>query len=72
MSWSVCPSCGETIKLAGQPRISQKVTCRYCDESLEIIDVNPIELDWAYYDDDDDEWSIDEDYEDYDDEEWDA
>ncbi len=71
MSLAVCPSCGETIKLTGQPRIGQKITCRYCDESLEVIDVNPIELDWAYYEDEDD-WEDDDDFEDYDDDDsWD-
>lgn len=61
MSVAVCPSCGETIKLVENARIGQRVTCHFCGEALEVVDVNPVELDWAYYEDED--WD-DDDYED--------
>ncbi len=67
MAVAVCPACGETIKLAGQPKIGERITCRYCEEHLEIVDINPIELDWAYYDEE--EWLDEEAGDDYEDEE---
>jgi lysine biosynthesis protein LysW len=36
------------------PRLGQKVICPHCDVELEVISVDPLELDWAY------DWSEDE------------
>jgi lysine biosynthesis protein LysW len=81
MTVAVCPDCGETIDMASHPKIGQRVTCRNCDEILEVVDVNPVELDWAYDDDEkgsgeddwddwDDDWDEDDDWDD-DDDDWD-
>jgi lysine biosynthesis protein LysW len=61
MATAFCPSCDEEIKFAKTPKIGHTLTCPHCGEDLEVIDTNPIELDWAY----DDEFE--DDYEDYDD-----
>lgn len=62
MPIAICPSCGEDIKMRGNSKIGQAVTCPYCDAELEVIDLDPVELDWAY----DEEWEDwDEEEEDY-------
>ncbi len=66
MATAICPSCDKTVTLTGNPKIGQKLTCPSCKTELEVVEVNPVELDWAYeYDDD---WDDDEEW---DDEEWD-
>lgn len=68
MMTAECPSCGVFIQLGGKPRIGQQVVCGACDSELEIVLLDPIELDWVYgdEDEDDDEDEYD-DWEDFDD-----
>jgi lysine biosynthesis protein LysW len=62
------------MRLAEKPKLGEKITCPECGEVLEVVELNPVELDWAFdddeyyddYDDDDD----DDDYDD-DDDDWD-
>ena len=56
--FAICPSCGEDIKLRENLKIGQMVDCPHCETELEVIDLDPVELDWAYYDDDE-EWDED-------------
>lgn len=56
-----CPDCGEDITLRGTIRVGKQVTCPHCEAELEIIEADPVELDWTYDDDDWDEQE-DEDY----------
>ena len=35
------------------PKLGQKVTCPVCGEKLEVFELNPIELDYEFGDDDD-------------------
>ena len=42
-----CPDCGEKIMLKGIIQIGQKVFCRNCEADLEVVDLYPVELDWA-------------------------
>lgn len=59
-----CPSCGEMVYFEKNPTIGQYVTCRFCDEQLEVIELDPVILDWPFVDEDleyeddyaDDEW----------------
>ena len=82
MASAFCPDCGQKIVLGPKPRKGQLISCPHCNADLEIVGINPLELDWALYSDDDDFeddedfleededlWD-DEDFED-DDEEWD-
>jgi alpha-aminoadipate carrier protein LysW len=50
-----CPDCGNNIPLKGALRIGQQVVCPECDAELEVVDTDPVELDWAYDDDFDDQ-----------------
>jgi lysine biosynthesis protein LysW len=52
-----CPACGADIYFRKRPRIDQRVTCRQCASLLEVVELSPIELDWAFEDPlDDEEW----------------
>jgi len=55
MAKTECPSCESLIPVARKPRMGDLVICPVCKEKLEIIWLNPIELDWPM-----------DDYEDYD------
>lgn len=64
-----CPECDTVIRFSKQPELGELVTCQECNAVLEVVDLSPLELDWAYdaYDDDDDSWDDwDEDENDYD------
>lgn len=65
-----CPDCDARITLKS-PQLGQQVICRACGTELEVVDLSPLELDWALdepYDDDDEfEYVDDEEYYDYDD-----
>lgn len=70
MAIAFCPDCEEGVALGPQPRIGQRVTCTHCRTELEVIDLSPLELDWAYEDSDLD-WDDEDEWEDEDEEEWD-
>jgi alpha-aminoadipate carrier protein LysW len=55
---ATCPDCGEKVTLRGEIRLGQEVICPNCDAELEVVETDPVELDWAYddeYDEDEDE-----------------
>jgi lysine biosynthesis protein LysW len=57
MAQGYCPDCDSDIKLGSDPRKGQKVTCPSCGAYLEVVGLSPIELDWAF--DDEDEYEVD-------------
>jgi len=54
-----CPDCDEKIVIQPEPRLGQRLNCPYCDADLEVINVDPLELDWVY-DWSDEEWESEE------------
>ncbi|MCB9420921.1 MAG: hypothetical protein H6667_14030 [Ardenticatenaceae bacterium] len=58
-----CPECDAKINVKS-PKLGQIVTCRVCDTRLEVVDLKPLELDWAFEDDYDDLDDLDFDYDD--------
>jgi lysine biosynthesis protein LysW len=58
-----CPECDGKITLNPHASLGQKLSCPHCDADLEVISLEPLELDWAY------DWSWDDEDEDYDDDE---
>ena len=53
-----CPDCGERIRIGGTIRLGREVVCSNCDAELQIVETDPVELDWAtddYDDEDEDE-----------------
>jgi alpha-aminoadipate carrier protein LysW len=63
-----CPSCGEDVVIPGRPELGQRVVCPSCDSELEVIELEPLELDWPFDEDEDwdDDWDDDWDEEDED------
>jgi alpha-aminoadipate carrier protein LysW len=62
MAVATCPDCGNEISLGPKPKEGQTVTCPDCGADLEVISLDPLELDWAYsdveeeWDTSDDDW----------------
>ncbi len=53
-----CPNCDTAIRFKRRPFRGQMVECPECGDILEVISESPLELDWAYGDDD--EWADDD------------
>lgn len=51
----ICIDCDSRFKIESA-KIGQIITCPECGADLEIINLEPLELDWAYYDDYDEDW----------------
>ena len=61
-----CPECDARITLRKEPELGQRLVCPECDEPLEVVELDPLELDWAYDEDEDeeeawDDWDQDDD-----------
>ena len=72
MSQAACPNCDQVLTFAQTPRMGKKTVCMYCGEDLEIVELNPIILDFDYsgygYDEvseGDDDYDWDDEEEDY-------
>ncbi len=63
-----CPECDSKINVKS-PKLGQIVSCRVCDTRLEVVDLKPLELDWAFEDDFDDldDLDFEDDIEEYED-----
>jgi lysine biosynthesis protein LysW len=53
-----CPNCGDEINLGLNPSEGQQVVCFGCGEHLEVISLDPPELDWMFSDAEPD-WELD-------------
>jgi lysine biosynthesis protein LysW len=72
MSVALCPDCEEGINFGSRVRIGQRLSCPHCGADLEVVELSPIELDWAYEDTDwEDEDESDDDWDDDDEDGWD-
>jgi hypothetical protein len=47
---TVCPLCEELIELGSKLAIKKRIKCLGCKAVLEVISLNPIKLDWLYFD----------------------
>jgi lysine biosynthesis protein LysW len=54
-----CPSCKAKVDLGLRPRLGQRFKCKECHTEVEVVWLDPVELDWPY-DDDDDEFGDDD------------
>lgn len=59
MPYAVCPECEEDIYLRIAPSLGDLVTCPSCETRLEVVGVNPLELDWPWEDEDEEEDEFD-------------
>ncbi|MEW6716910.1 MAG: lysine biosynthesis protein LysW [Chloroflexota bacterium] len=57
-----CPSCGEHVVFHSKPKMGQRSRCTSCDAVLEVVWLDPVELDWPI--DEEDEYYDDEEFED--------
>jgi len=48
MATAFCLDCGYAVNLGSQPVEDQVITCSNCGAQLEVISLDPLELDWAY------------------------
>jgi alpha-aminoadipate carrier protein LysW len=48
MAVTNCLDCGHEIYLGDRPSEGQLIRCQNCGAELEVISVDPLELDWAY------------------------
>ncbi|HMN27931.1 MAG TPA: hypothetical protein PKE45_07225 [Caldilineaceae bacterium] len=55
MATATCIECDEEIAISGRPRLGMKVVCAHCGAQLEVVNLAPLEVDWAYEDDDEDD-----------------
>lgn len=46
MAFTYCVDCGERIYLGRRPWVGQPAFCNRCGADLEVISLNPLELDW--------------------------
>ena len=60
MTAAECISCGAEIGFRTQPKMGMLITCPECDSELEVVWLDPVELDWPF--DDDDEYEEDDEY----------
>ena len=43
-----CPDCRKSIDLGTSPRVGLRLSCLNCHAYLEIINLKPAEVDWAF------------------------
>ena len=47
MAFAYCPECVARLYLGRKPWLGQPVICEHCDADLEVVKLNPPELDWV-------------------------
>jgi lysine biosynthesis protein LysW len=47
MAFAYCPDCAGRIYLGRKPQLGQPAVCDYCDADLEVVGLNPPELEWT-------------------------
>ncbi len=62
-----CPSCGAKVRMQVKPKMGQKTTCLMCKAELEVVWLEPVELDWPYDEDEDALEDLEEEYDEDDD-----
>ena len=67
MNTAECPQCGNEVSLGTQPKLGKLVECKECGAELEVVWLDPLELDWPL---DEDEFEEDEDTDDLEEEEY--
>jgi len=60
-----CPQCGSEVSVGSQPRIGKLVECKGCGAELEVVWLDPLELDWPMMDEDEEDLDDELDDEEY-------
>jgi lysine biosynthesis protein LysW len=62
---ATCIGCDEELIIAGRLRLGMRVICAHCGAQLEVVSLDPLEVDWADEGDDDDEaWDTEDGFDD--------
>lgn len=66
MTVTHCPDCKQEIELWPLLQVGEELLCPHCEADLVVVNLEPVELDWAYVlpAEDDEEWDDDWDGED--------
>ena len=48
MSITFCLDCDRAIDLGHDPQVGQRAVCPHCETRLEVINLDPMEVDWVY------------------------
>jgi len=48
MPTASCPECGTALDLEEPPQQGDWIVCSHCQANLEVINLEPLELDWVY------------------------
>jgi uncharacterized paraquat-inducible protein A len=54
MNTATCPICNEKIAVGKKVKFLERLSCPTCEALLEVVNTDPVELDWIYYDELDD------------------
>ena len=46
MKNGTCPNCGSNVPVSGNAHLGDILMCETCDTEVEVVSVNPVELDW--------------------------
>jgi lysine biosynthesis protein LysW len=49
---AVCPSCAVRIHFNKKPGLGDIIVCHECEETLEVVRLVPLKVDWSLLDDD--------------------
>lgn len=60
MQTAECTQCGNEVSVGTQPKMGKLVVCPECGAELEIVWLDPLELDWPLEDEDFEEEDADE------------
>jgi lysine biosynthesis protein LysW len=48
MITSTCPECDHDVQIETAPNVGERVICSSCGTILVVIQVSPVQLDWAF------------------------
>ena len=48
MAVAVCPECRAVVTLEAAPALGQHAECPGCKAALEVVNLQPLELDWRF------------------------
>ena len=72
MQIASCPFCEASVKVSGAPKMGQRVVCHSCKTELEVVWLNPLELDWPMDEyDGEEELEYEYEFDDFEDEDFD-
>ena len=59
---AACLDCEQTITFKRRPMLEEIIYCPHCEAMLMVVELNPLEFEWAFMDEyDDDDYDDDED-----------